>query len=145
MRAPGSDYSYEKSVVPRQRSLTVRDGRGAHCHTDCATTGVLRGRIGARPPHSLTGLPASRYCGRRKVEVHDYQRFGRRTYGSAARRLRLVFPAPAESPLAPAGRGYSFTLRISTPFPWSEIQCLGLQSYSCLLCMSREKHYRLYP
>ena len=33
----------------------------------------------------------------------------------------------------------------SGPFPWTEIQCLGLQSYSRLWCLSRQKRYMLYP
>ena len=30
------------------------------------------------------------------------------------------------------------------PFPWAEVQCLGLQRYSRLLYLSRGKHYMLY-
>jgi hypothetical protein len=32
-----------------------------------------------------------------------------------------------------------------TPFPWSGIHCLGLQSYSRQLYLSRGNYNRLYP
>jgi len=85
------------------------------------------GGVGARPPHSQTGLPTSALGSRRKAEVHDYERLWRPTYGSEAWRLRLYSSLQlAESPLARTGRWSSFTLRLSTPFPWGEISLLGI-------------------
>src|SRR6202050_4988107 len=53
------------------------------------------------------------------------------------------------SGLAPSGKCFLSSLAIlkSTPFPRERFQkrTIGLQSYSRLLCLSREKHHRLYP
>ena len=54
--------------------------------------------------------------------------------------------ARAESPLAGTDRrASSILLGIPSHSREAEFCCLGLQSYSRRLCLSREKHYRLYP
>src|SRR5437879_217375 len=94
-------------TAPLPFSPGSRAGLDARRHTG-RSTGVLRGRIGARPPHSQTGLP-DLLLERRKAEVHDYERFGRLTLrirkpGACA----SICPAVAESPLAQTTAGVSF-------------------------------------
>ncbi len=68
---------------------------------------------------------------------------GRRAYGSKPRRLNLFLLRWVSSHLW-LDTSAAFC-EYSVPFPWAGICCLGLQSYSRQLCLSREKHYRLYP
>jgi hypothetical protein len=61
---------------------------------------------------------------------------------------RLSLPAygRAESPLARAQpQVLPFTLKIPAHSRGPKFSCLGLQSYSRPLYLSREKHNRLYP
>ena len=90
-----------------------------------------------------TSLPASGTSGR--LKIRPCGRPWRRAYGSGSLTpmptFRTVVPSHLWLGTGPPG------LHSSIP-PHSrgvKNTCLGLQTYSCRLCLSREKHYRLYP
>ena len=64
---------------------------------------------------------------------------GPSAYASVYSRSPRVTSGPRELPVSSSLRNSSAHSREA------EFRCLGLQSYSCGLCMSRGKHYRLYP
>jgi len=107
------------------------------------------GGVGERPPRLLSSSFRNSASGVPEEVTWLRLRFrapGQRIW--KPRRLSLLPAEGAESPLAGAGPQGLLTACIA----WipshsreSEFSCLGLQSYSRRLCLSRGKHYRLYP
>ena len=100
---------------------------------------------GHGPPHSQS-TSAGHLSAYGRLEVIGYERVGRLANGSEAKRLLLfvcsrslqVTSGPDELPV-------SALFEIPASSREGGFRCLGLQSYSCRLCMSRGKPYRLYP
>jgi hypothetical protein len=116
----------------------------------CLTHNVVSspGEGRERPPRFYSTPLSASGVGCRERRSLKLEGFGAGLTDLKPERLSLSWPAKVvtQSPLAghPAA-GLSFTSKNSGPFPWAEIQCLGLQSYSRLLGLSREKHHMLYP
>jgi hypothetical protein len=84
--------------------------------------------------------------GRPRAQIVQAGRVRRRANGSEARAPEPFLACEVVTGhLWPGTPPQGLRLKNSGPFPWTEIQCLGLQSYSRLLGLSREKHHMLYP
>jgi len=137
-----------KSVLLRMTtSATLSDCRVLISLRVCyAAVVVRRGRLGARPPHFWASGFRGSASGRLKVRCRSD--FGAGLTDREARAPQPCLPAGnAESPLA-GHPPHGLTLTAFQFRPHSreaDFVCLGMQSYSRQLCMSRGKHYRLYP
>src|SRR5271155_4389183 len=99
---------------------------------------------GERSPHCRPGLPAPASVSRRSLAIESEPLFS------------YVYRSSAGSPLAKRYPNIAFLTATSSCFftclsgSWprsretSFKRAMGMQSYSRLLCLSREKHHRLY-
>ena len=153
----GHSASARPTHVP---SCVTNAGSGRqllHTHLPEAVTDVLltstaverpRGRVGERPPRS-SSASSFRGFGFRIGWERFVQVSGAGLTDRKPRRLSLSFRRRAPSHLW-LGRRYrnrfsSTSGAIPTHSRGTEFHALGLQSYSRRLCLSRGKHYRLYP
>ena len=115
----------DRSLLRRYRLLrpltSLRAGfrgtaQGGCRHIRVALRCVLRGKGRARPPHSQSASVCPRSaCGR--LQVHEHERVGRRTHGSAAERLPPLFACGCRVTSGSGGPPVSYTIRNSSPIP----------------------------
>jgi len=140
MRAPGFGLLQRQNFWYRSLCFAGRARRPSpHRAVLLACPG---GGVGARPPHSQTGLPTSALGSRRKAEVHDMKGFGAWPMDQKPGACAFILPGswPSHLWLGPAA-GLPSLFDFPPHSRGVKFHCLGLQTYSCRLCMSRGKHH----